>query len=111
MFFLVLKLNSGDYLDIPNLQSGVGAAIVVSQINRICGTVWSLDDSANAIAINPATLCSYSTPFRVGVHFDSDDVINAAAADTFDNIENSAPTGVAGIGYNGFWLAYWQNTC
>ena len=107
----VWKLNSGDYLDIPNLQSGVGIAGTVSQVNRICGTVWSLDDSADAIAINPATLCSYTTPFRVGVHFDSDDVINAAAANLADNIENAAPTGIAGIGYNGFYMAYWQNTC
>ena len=52
-----------------------------------------------------------ATPFRVGVHFDSDDVINAAAANLADNIENAAPTGIAGIGYNGFYMAYWQNTC
>ena len=63
------------------------------------------------MAIAAATLCSFSTPFRVGVHFDSNEVINTAAADTFDNIENSAPTGSEGIGYNGFYLAYWQNTC
>ena len=67
-----------------------------------------------------ATVCSYRTPFRVGVHFDDSESIGVTAAiddaDNLDHIENAAnPPATtslgAGVGSNGFWLAYWQNTC
>ena len=80
----------------------------MSGINRICGGVW------NAITNNaaPATSCTFATPFRVGVHFDSDEILGANAGDIFDNSENRSPAnGMAGLGYQGFQLAYWQNTC
>merc|ERR1711981_502218 len=107
----------GDYLAIMALQPGVGTATATSlQVDRICGTTW------NAIAtttIALATACSWATPFRVGVHFDADDVLGvahpAAAPTTFPFIESTLPlaahTGKSGIGTTGFYLAYWQNTC
>ena len=105
----------GDYLDIPNLQAAIGAAGTVSTTNRICGVLWNVI----AAATTQATVCSFTTPFRVGVHFDSDDHINADA--DWNHVENTptayaaAPQanamGTPGIGTTGFYLAYWQNTC
>ena len=77
--------------------------------------------NAGAAALQvTATVCSYKTPFRVGVHFDANEAIGVTAstddADNYDHIENAAnPPATtslgAGVGSNGFWLAYWQNTC
>ena len=61
-----------------------------------------------------ATACSWSVPFKVGVHFDADDAIGAPGdlATNFDKFENdAAATGGAGYGWSGFYLAYWQNSC
>ena len=62
-----------------------------------------------------ATACSFSVPFKVGVHFDADENIGApgtAASPNFDHTENDpAATTGAGFGTAGFWLAYWQNSC
>ena len=77
---------------------------------RICGGVLQ---GANAQAAPQTTICSWDTPFRVGVHFDSDDIVgrkddNAA----FDHLENMVQAdGLSGVGYTGFQLDYWQNTC
>ena len=86
-------------------------------MDKICGILFS----AGAITLLAhATVCSYVTPFRVGVHFDSSEAIGApptvAAADNYNAIENAAQgpgttSNGAGTGTNGFWLAYWQNTC
>ena len=76
-------------------------------VNRLCGGVFNTIDTATA----HITICSFATPFRVLVHFDSDEVINDSGLDAFDHIENELPTAGSGIGYTGFWLDYWQNTC
>ena len=48
-------------------------------------------------------------PFRVGVHFDGNEVCTATeAANTCE--WDSADTGEPG-GITGFKLIYWQNTC
>ena len=81
-------------------------------INRICGGVWNADQTVAAGQAAPATACTFSTPFRVGVHFDSDEIIGDNAGNVYDNAENRFPAnGAAGLGYQGFQLAYWQNTC
>ena len=51
--------------------------------------------------------------FRVGVHFDTDDIVGTVAnGQAFDHLENMVDaTGLAGVGYSGFLLDYWQNTC
>ena len=97
-----------------NLQHTIGTAGTVSTINRICGGVWNADQSGAAPANQaaPNTACTFSTPFRVGVHFDSDEIIGENAGDIYDHSENRFPAnGAAGLGYQGFQLAYWQNTC
>ena len=52
---------------------------------------------------------------QVGVHFDADENIGApatAASPNFVYTENDpAATTGAGLGYAGFYLAYWQNSC
>ena len=84
-------------------------------MDKICGILFS----AGAITLLAhATVCSYVTPFRVGVHFDSSEAIGVptvlADGDNWSAIENAykAPTTTGeGIGTMGFWLAYWQVVC
>merc|ERR1712156_561660 len=99
----------GDYLTISNLQIAPGnAAAAFPRFNQICGGVLSGDPAAMA----PGTICSFTNPFRVGVHFDSDEIFGAQTSGTFDSTENEVDAnGMAGLGHNGFYLAYWQNTC
>ena len=80
---------------------------------RICGGVLHGTNAQNA---PQQTICSWDTPFRVGVHFDSDEIVGlkqtAGADDGFDHLENAVlATGLTGTGYSGFQLDYWQNTC
>ena len=102
----------GDYLEIVGLQPGTGTTGTLDD-NRICGTIWN---AAAAPQTAAATACSWAVPFKVGVHFDADEAINAPPAPAYNLVENdatgtaAAPTG-AGYGYSGFYLAYWQNTC
>ena len=91
------------------MQDDPGAALTVSKFNTICGAVWN---SANNNA-GLDTICTWTTPFRVGVHFDSDEILgDTDTGNVWDNMENRTPAnGVAGFGTSGFQLAYWQNTC
>jgi len=122
---------TGDYLEIPQaFEHTSGAAlptgVSTSLITRVCGNVFSA--AAIAIAVgaaistdNPGTVCSRTTPFRVGVHMDgmeamgegtaTEMVVNFAAK--FDNYFDvaSAPNGWnknEGHGYSGFYLEYFQ---
>jgi len=104
----------GDYITIENAQAGTGASTTFG-VDKICGILFS----AGAITLLAhATVCSYVTPFRVGVHFDSSEAIGVptvlADGDNWSAIENAykAPTTTGeGIGTMGFWLAYWQVVC
>ena len=101
----------GDYLEIVALQPGTGSTATTGK-NRICGTLFN---AATPTAVH-ATACSWSVPFKVGVHFDHDDAINAPPAPAYNLVENdvTGTTGVsagAGYGYSGFYLNYWQNSC
>ena len=70
-----------------------------------------------------STICTFSTPFKVGVHFDGHESLygttnadpTAAAAAPAASIaatENGAVAATgAGNGYSGFYLSYWQKTC
>jgi len=104
----------GDYLEIVALQPGTGSTATIGPTgkNRICGTLFN---AATPTAVH-ATACSWSVPFKVGVHFDHDDAINAPPAPAYNLVENDV-TGTtghskgAGYGYSGFYLNYWQNSC
>ena len=89
------------------------------RVDKICGIVFNaIADDTGAFT---ATACTFKVPFRVGVHFDSEEAIAAPPAsfagdDLWSAVENAiAVTATAtvgeGVGYNGFYLAYWQNTC
>jgi len=105
------NLGQGDYLDIVALQSGTGTAGTVStaSTNRICGAFWATSGTAHA------TLCSWATPFKIGVHFDADEALadpTVAVTPNFNLFENDlSATGAGGFGTSGFYLAYWQNSC
>ena len=118
-------------MTIPNLQTAGAAAASTAPtltsagigVDKICGISWNADitmtGAAAATAAYQLTACSFQTPFRVGVHFDGTEAIGAPAAptsgdDAANAIENAFSTAWQtgeGRGYNGFWLAYWQNTC
>ena len=75
---------------------------------RMCGNFWAADSTATA----HASACSFSTPFKVGVHFDQDEVVaSPVAADAITHAENNAVSSGSGVGYTGFYLNYWQNSC
>ena len=59
------------------------------------------------------TVCSFATPFKVGVHFDSDEVVFSpvTTASALTHSENAPTSSGSGIGYTGFYLNYWQATC
>ena len=88
------------------MQNGVGTTGTLG-IHKICGGVWN---QVAALATH-ATICSWTVPFRIGVRFDVDETIAENTADAFDHIENEDPAAGEGMGYTGFWLSYWQNTC
>jgi len=100
----------GDYLDIVALQPSTGTTLTLN-VNRVCGVLFN---AASAKVVH-ATACSWAVPFKVGVHFDADDNIVANPVPTTanrDSYENDpASTTGAGLGYSGFYLAYWQNSC
>jgi hypothetical protein len=99
----------GDYLDIVALQPSTGTTGTLNE-NRFCGVLFN---AAAAPQTTHATACSWAVPFKVGVHFDGDDAIGAPpTAANRDDVENDpASTTGAGLGYSGFYLAYWQNSC
>ena len=86
---------------------------VLHSTHRICGTVWNAITGTAIGVVATVTICSRDTPFRVGVRFDSDEAIGDNTADGHPYIENeiNADANGAGVGYTGFWLDYWQNTC
>jgi len=103
----------GDYLEISNMQAPGAAVIATANAHhKICGAFWSTTASAQA----HATICSYTRPFKIGVHFDGDENIRVptevAGQMNFDHAENGGvATAGSGQGYNGFWLNYWQVPC
>ena len=97
----------GDYLEIANLVAPTTAGQVVDT-TRICGAFFNADTTATS----HSTACSFAIPFKVGVHFDSEESILATTAANLEKSENDAlATLGAGYGYSGFWLNYWQLSC
>merc|ERR1711994_244431 len=125
---------TGDYLEIPQAFAHTSGAalptgVSTSLITRVCGNVFSAVEAANVIAVgaaistdNPGTVCSRTTPFRVGVHMDSMEAMGegtatemvamyAAKFDNYFDVANEATGGWnknEGHGYSGFYLEYFQ---
>ena len=105
---------------IEGLQNTIWTAanglVKTNIVNKVCGHLWNA--MADNMGVALATTCTFKTPFTVGVHFDSTDSLadatDKAMTNNYNTIENAYDTdGVVGegIGYSGFWLAYWQRTC
>jgi len=102
---------AGDYLTIMNLQTSTAAIAAIAGaigVNQLCGGIV-----AGSATIAQGTICSFTTPFKVGVNFDSEEAVftpvMAANIDKFD-VTDAVANG-AGRGYLGFYLNYWQVAC
>ena len=76
---------------------------------RITGVIFSASPTGTA----HSTICSYATPFRVGVHFDADEALGpgaAAATSHFAETYDWSPAGGT-YGFVGFYLNYFQVSC
>jgi len=104
------KVAHGDYLEIANMQPGPAtSATYVQQGFRLCGMIFS---AATTATIAQGTVCSFTVPFKVGVHMDDTESIGVPTVDKFTTYENDvAWTSGAGHGYAGFYLSYWQVSC
>ena len=97
------------------LVSAAGTITTFNSIHRICGAIF--DAASPTAGTAHATICTFSIPFKVGVHFDANEALfgdPAAAAPTASCIASeNCDTGTlgAGNGYSGFYLNYWQNSC
>ena len=110
---------TGDYLEIPQAYDHADYASIAyeSKITRVCGNVFA----AMVIATDaPKTVCSRTTPFRVGVVFDGMEnmaispaaiAITDATATAWDNFlaPGNAQLKNEGLGYSGFYLEYFQS--
>ena len=91
-----------------NMQNAPGTAGIAGP-SKICSTYFTA--TANAVVSN--TVCTFTTPFKIGVHFDGDESHwLALSPNMFEKTENSAIyTAGSGAGWSGFYFDYWQNTC
>ena len=100
----------GDYLEIAALQTSPATSTTIAGVSRVCGSFLT----ATADATAHSTVCSFSTPFKVGVHFDADETVyhplDAAKQTHSENAFDATSKG-AGLGYSGFHLNYWQAAC
>ena len=105
------QVGYGDYLEIAALQGPPFSSTTIKGVQKICGSFWNADTSAQT---THATACTYSTPFKIGVHMDGEEAIKPApdaAAPELDHPENAPIEGGSGRGFQGFWLNYWQTAC
>ena len=103
------QVAKGDYLEIAALQNNPATSTTIAGVSRICGNFWTVAAPLTA----HTTTCSFATPFKVGVHFDSDEVVFSpvTTASALSHSENAPSSGGSGIAYTGFYLNYWQATC
>ena len=100
----------GDYLIIPLAQDHpADDKTKVNLVSKISGVILS----ATAAQTAQKTVCSYSTPFKVGIHFDGDEAVakESVTAATAKGIETFAAVGGSGRGFQGFYLDYFQSSC
>ena len=98
----------GDYLEIAALQNSPATSTTIAGVSRICGNFLTVTSTGTA----HTTVCSFATPFKVGVHFDQDDTLfSPVDAAAITHSENNPSASGSGIGYTGFYLDYWQATC
>jgi len=103
------NIGQGDYIEIVNLQTAPGTSGTVSTIGKVCGSYFNVASGQTT----HITMCSFSTPFKIQVHTDANEAIGASPipATDLDHSENHAVITGSGSGYQGFYLAYFQNSC
>merc|ERR1719275_451811 len=99
----------GDYLEIANmLPSPTTSAAYSGNAFRICGSIFNIIATQTA----GASICSFTVPFKVGVHMDDAENIGAGTVTADFTYENDFSwVSGAGHGYAGFYLSYWQRSC
>jgi len=101
-------LGGGDYIEILAMQAPPTTSTTVTGPSRIGGQLFGLTTTH-------VTLCSFATPFKVGVHFDADESIQLTPASTAalsHLVETHDFTGSGGaLGIRGFYLNYFQVSC
>ena len=77
--------------------------------SKVCAQYFS----ATTDSVVHNSVCTFTTPFKMGVHFDADEAHwLPTAANLFEKTENAAIyTAGAGPGWAGFYFDYWQNAC
>lgn len=106
-----LNTGHGDYLEIANmLPSPTTSAAYSGGAFRICGSIFNIIAAQTA----GASICSFTVPFKVGVHMDDAENIgagNPAVTADFTYENDISWIAGAGHGYAGFYLSYWQRSC
>jgi hypothetical protein len=100
----------GDYLEIANMQPSPGTTAKYGGTDtfRICGGIFNIIAAQTA----GASICSFTVPFKVGVHMDDAENIGAGTVTADFTYENDISwIAGAGHGYAGFYLSYWQRSC
>merc|ERR1711953_118242 len=113
----IAGLATQDYIEIVNLQPQIGTTATLG-VHKICGYVFDADAAnlaIHAIAGAIVTACTWQTPFKWGVRFDSSEIQDNSGTDTSmtQNVVEThaaATTGQA-LGTTGFYMAWWQNIC
>ena len=104
-----LNVANGDYITIENMQNHPGQLATTIGIDKMCGAYFTATNEA----VVHNTVCTFITPFKLGVHFDDDEAhFLPIGATNLDHVENNAVfTAGAGAGWSGFYLNYWQVAC
>jgi len=117
---------STDYIWIPNgikydqfttaisQQDSALEGAETLQANRYCGRYFQTVGTAVWAAAEPSSICSYVTPFVLGVDFDNNEVCEAEEAgtgpDECEGIVGDEADEAGGAGQLGFSLCYVQHT-
>jgi len=99
-------LCTSDYLRIPGARVGgapasiaIAAKKAATAADRLCGRFFNV----TAAGTSSAVICSYFTPFKVGVKFDDNELVAGASASASTD-ESAKPSG-----FIGFHLTYAQD--
>merc|ERR1711976_382332 len=92
-----------DYIEFPNGAVSPGTLTIVETV-KLCGRYFH----STRTTVGYSTICTRSTPFRVGVAFDGIEDVTATANIINANVneQGAFPGGIIG-----FRLVYTQNTC
>ena len=79
--------------------------------SKICSTYFTATTTAGTVVHN--TVCTFTTPFKIGVHFDDDEshflTVTTNMLTFTEN--NNVYTAGSGAGWSGFYFDYWQQAC